>query len=467
MTPPAAGKKRIGELLVEADLVSADAVTEALEWQRKSGGRLVGILVAMGALSVEEFARFLVREQRIPSVALDHYEVPPEVLGLLSREFCLQHEVLPLDKMGNSLTIGMACPLDAATIAKIEQMTGLRVRGLLCSLEDIQAALREHYGSAPEIDDVIQRYDAPQAQFERRLAPKAPATPASAAPAPAAAMAGSEVRLEFAGTLLARLTAVPPLPETIARVKSAIDNPDAELRDVVSIIKEDPGVSGRLLSLVNSAAFGLSQRVASVETAAALLGMSQVYSVVLSAAALDFFEKAVWFDRREFMRKAELCSLGTQVLGRMAGIPNTNGLFRAGLLHDIGRLGLALVAPHYAGESAVNTPDAAAVPVERERFGLTHCEAGYILAHTWNLPDDLAQAIRFHFRPDLATAGTVMVSAVALAAALAEQKLFPTEDEVVEDPRIEYALAALHLEAATLPIILHNIEEALESKSQQ
>ena len=74
------------------------------------------------------------------------YDVPSDVTALVPKDFAREHEVLPLDRMGSLLTVAMVCPLDKATIRALEVLTGLRVKAVLCSPEDLRKGIARHYG---------------------------------------------------------------------------------------------------------------------------------------------------------------------------------------------------------------------------------------------------------------------------------------------------------------------------------
>ena len=120
---------------------------EALQVQRNNGGKVVEVLVSLGHLKIDDFINFLSRQPGIASIDLVHYQIPRTITELIPKELAVKHEVFPIVKMGKLLTIGMACPLDSATIAHIEEATGLRVKPILCSQHDIRIAIKNYYPS--------------------------------------------------------------------------------------------------------------------------------------------------------------------------------------------------------------------------------------------------------------------------------------------------------------------------------
>lgn len=138
-------KKRIGELLVEEGLVTGLDLARALLHQRECGGKIIDILVALGAIDSVAVVNFLGRQPGIPSLRLCNYDVHRKVISLVPKELAVKHEVFPVETMGRILTLGMVCPLDRQAILELEKVTELKVRPILCSPEDIRAAINRYY----------------------------------------------------------------------------------------------------------------------------------------------------------------------------------------------------------------------------------------------------------------------------------------------------------------------------------
>ena len=149
-------KKPIGELLVEAGLIRPEHIEEALQKQRREGGKMVEILIGLGRLQTNEFVRFLARQGGVPSIDLAHYEIPVQIIGLVQRDFVIKNEAIPIDKLGRLLTVAMVCPLDSDTIQELETMTQSKVKPLLCSPEAIRMAIQRYY-PAPGMAGLFKR----------------------------------------------------------------------------------------------------------------------------------------------------------------------------------------------------------------------------------------------------------------------------------------------------------------------
>ncbi len=135
----------IGQLLVEANLVNRDQLDCALVQQKATGKKLVETMIEMGFFTQQTFNNLMARQPGIASLDLNNYKVPKDLVDLIPAEFAAQHQVFPIDKLGRLFTVGMDCPLDKSTIAHLESVTGLRVKPILCSSEDISSSIKQYY----------------------------------------------------------------------------------------------------------------------------------------------------------------------------------------------------------------------------------------------------------------------------------------------------------------------------------
>lgn len=405
---PRQARRRIGEMMLEAGLINPAQLEQGLSVQRAEGRKLVETLIALGHLTPGAFVEFLAKQPGIASIDLSKYEIPRELVNLIPREIAAKHQVFPLDKLGKLLTVGMVCPLDAETVRNIEELTGLRVKALLCSPEDIRAAIERYY-PVPESDGAPAEQPANGANV-RGLA--------------------CSIRLSNVAGLIRQIHTLPALPETVQRVRHATLDPETSVKQVADIITLDPPIAAKVLSVANSAAYGFPQRVDDVTLAVSLLGLRETYSIVLSAAVVDFFDKSRTFDYKQFWLESMCCAGATRIVARAANQSRAHGLFAAGLLHDLGRLVLAeVVADAYARVPAGINGEELIVAEERE-IGIGHPEAGYVLADVWGLPADITEPIRYHHHPERAADHKAHVAIVAIAESLARAKGETTEENL-------------------------------------
>jgi HD-like signal output (HDOD) protein/CheY-like chemotaxis protein len=206
-------------------------------------------------------------------------------------------------------------------------------------------------------------------------------------------------------TLVARINKLPTLPATYQRLVDCLKRTDANMEDVAKIIAMDPSMSARLLKLVNSAYFGLAKPVADVARAGALLGLDRIMALVLGQGIFSggdtpkvrgFSLEALWVHSVATATAAHRIALEEGMDKEQVA-----AAFLAGMLHDIGKLVLAMGVPDdYARvlELARGRPGSER-ELETLELQAAHTDVGAYLVGLWGLPNHIAEAIAFHEDP--------------------------------------------------------------------
>ena len=143
---------KLGEILVRENLVTPQQLREALDYQRASGGRLGTNLVKLGIISDDVITAVLSRQYGVPSINLDLFHIENDVIKLISQEVALKYTVLPISKVGATLTLAMADPTNVAAMDDIKFMTGLNVEPVIASEASIQMSIGKYYSGSTQID---------------------------------------------------------------------------------------------------------------------------------------------------------------------------------------------------------------------------------------------------------------------------------------------------------------------------
>jgi type IV pilus assembly protein PilB len=143
---------KLGEILVRENLVTPQQLREALDYQRTSGGRLGSNLVKLGMISDDVITAVLSRQYGIPSINLDLFQIEPDVIKLISQEVALKYTILPISKVGATLTLAMADPTNVFAMDDIKFMTGLNVEPVIVSEASIQMSIGKYYSGSTQID---------------------------------------------------------------------------------------------------------------------------------------------------------------------------------------------------------------------------------------------------------------------------------------------------------------------------
>jgi type IV pilus assembly protein PilB len=141
-------RKRIGELLLEAGVITPEQLQEALAEQQTHGGRLCYNLIRLGFLRADDLVGFLRDQFGVAAVNLERYQVPPAVLALIPAAFARARRVVPLHVLGETLTVAMVDPSRVEDVRAIREMTGLEPDPVISPEASLEAALRRFYPAA-------------------------------------------------------------------------------------------------------------------------------------------------------------------------------------------------------------------------------------------------------------------------------------------------------------------------------
>ena len=149
---------RLGELLVKEKLITQEQLTKALEYQRQHGCRLGMALMKLGLTSEDEVTEILSRQYGVPSINLKYYEVDPTVINLIPQDTAVRYQIVPLSRVGSTLTIAMTDPTNVFAMDDIKFMTGFNVEPVVASETSINEAISKFYGevnSGEELSKVM------------------------------------------------------------------------------------------------------------------------------------------------------------------------------------------------------------------------------------------------------------------------------------------------------------------------
>ena len=206
---------------------------------------------------------------------------------------------------------------------------------------------------------------------------------------------------------------LPTLPLALLEAQRIIDDPGTTFAQLAEVIGRDQVITGKVLRMVNSPAYGFPGRIASIQNALVLLGFNVIKSLLLAAALFDSIPQGM----PELWRHSSGCASACKELGRLLGLENSDELFAAGLLHDIGKVVIAVQLPE-AHEEIIRLKREENIfchDAEERVLGMAHPRIGAWLAEHWSLPASLRQALAHHHRPtnarhDMTTSSVVHIA---------------------------------------------------------
>lgn len=198
---------------------------------------------------------------------------------------------------------------------------------------------------------------------------------------------------------------IPSLSPTASKVIQLANNINTPPPELTKAIKLDPVLSAKVIRLVNSSYFALSNQIVSLEKAVIMLGLNTIKNLALSAAILSQMEakeKADNFDREGFWKHSLAVGVTSKLIAQKRGIEKKviEDYFIAGLLHDLGVLAECQIFPEefqriLLSIENVNLIDAEEVILD----GMNHCSIGKVLAERWKLSSDLLDVLLKHHIP--------------------------------------------------------------------
>jgi HD-like signal output (HDOD) protein len=258
------------------------------------------------------------------------------------------------------------------------------------------------------------------------------------------------------------------LPDIYLRIEKVIKDPNSSARHVAAIISQDPNLSVKLLKIVNSAFYGLRQKIDTISRAVTIVGHNQISDLILGTSVMALFSgiPANLMNMNLFWEHSVACGTCARWIAGFRKFPNTESFFVAGLLHDLGKLILFKNLPRQAKAvlRQIRYSEKFYYQTERELIGFDHTQVGKALAEQWKLPDGLVQAIGGHHPPwslPLDAEAAIIFVADNLAIALG----IGTSGENFVSPELTYAVDLLSLPNGIwenlIPLIKNQIKETV------
>jgi type IV pilus assembly protein PilB len=137
--------KQLGELLIERGVINKSQLDEALLMQKEKGGLIGEIMVELGFVKEDDIAQTLTAQYGFPYLPLANYDINPEIAHIIPGRVARQYLIIPIDKIGNNLTLAMSNPLNVQAIEDVELISGYNVQAFVSTSTDIKIAIEKHY----------------------------------------------------------------------------------------------------------------------------------------------------------------------------------------------------------------------------------------------------------------------------------------------------------------------------------
>ncbi len=134
-----------GKLLIEQGVIQHEQLQLAIENQKVNGGLIGEIFVQLNFATEKDIAQALTTQYGFPYLPLANYEIDPEVMSAVPENICREFFLVPIDKIGKSLTIATSDPLNVKALEDIELLTGCTVQTFITTMSEVKQAFEKHY----------------------------------------------------------------------------------------------------------------------------------------------------------------------------------------------------------------------------------------------------------------------------------------------------------------------------------
>ncbi len=206
---------------------------------------------------------------------------------------------------------------------------------------------------------------------------------------------------------------IPRIPEIVKILIAHTNNPDVEFDDIAKDVEKEQVISMKVLRLVNSAHFGLSRKIGSINQALVLLGISELRKLVITSGIIESVPHIPSLDINEFWLDSFRTATYAKWLADESKLDNSDMIYTAGLIHQLGTILI-----HLGNHDAANDIDEAIYQgnsranSERQRLGFTSNQACAELCRQWQFPEELASTVEKAAEPT--SFDTISLSACAV-----------------------------------------------------
>ena len=207
--------------------------------------------------------------------------------------------------------------------------------------------------------------------------------------------------MNSAEALIAQFKKIRTLPPIVAKLVQLVNDEDSTLQDFEEVIRLDPALVARLLTLVNSSYFGLTRKVDSISRAVALLGMKNLHNIAVTDAIQGMLRRKAGseqFSPQSLWMHSAASGICCKMIAERIFTINGDDAYLCGILHDIGLI-VELEAEEEKFLTIIDELSASGpgiIELEQGALNTDHCEIGYLLAKEWRMADPIAEAIRDH-----------------------------------------------------------------------
>ena len=270
--------------------------------------------------------------------------------------------------------------------------------------------------------------------------------------------------------ILRHMKDLPPIPQTILKAREIMTNPDSDFKELANIFETDQAIAAKILKLANSPYYGYSGKITSIQRASVILGhrtLVELLTVIGTAGLLGNKLVGYWLDSGALWKHSLAVAFGSKIIASKTEPALSNDAFTSGLIHDVGKL----ILDQYIKErwelfeKFMVDGEHTFLDAEKKILDLDHAEVASEVCKSWNIPEPLTVAIRYHHHPSQSN-GSELAYIVHVADAIAmmtglglgiDGTLYQMDDKAME---------FLNLREENLNDIMGKVLEAVQKISE-
>jgi HD-like signal output (HDOD) protein len=265
---------------------------------------------------------------------------------------------------------------------------------------------------------------------------------------------------------IARGENLPVLPQVVSTVFRVVGDPHSTARDLEKLIEQDPGLTAKVLRVVNSPAYGVSQ-INSVGRALAVLGVNRVRNLLVSVAFQNMISdrsKSTKFNKVEYWRHSLAVAVAARGLARVSMAYRAEELFLIGLFHDIGLIVMDKFCPEIL-DLVIRYAEVHNIPLDEAETKIgafSHAQLGSILAAKWGFGESVKVTVAGHHDPSSLSTPNNGTAIVYVANRLAHESGFTNQMPKVSIQVDEAMLKAIDVTTDQLEVVRSEMTQEVE-----
>jgi len=279
-------------------------------------------------------------------------------------------------------------------------------------------------------------------------------------------MAPAQTRWYEAGSQPWAHLRLPPFPQVAVRVLQLVNNENVQLHELSDLISSDPAFASEVLTIANSLLYAPRFPSNSIMQAIAVLGANNLQGLCLTVGVRAYLGKSLSLpSMRGLWRHNLACALIAEHLAQTSSLDKEIA-YTSGVMHDVGRLALAVVRPkEYALLLGTHSGTPASIlQGERDLFGWDHCEAGLHLTADWQLPHEFEAVVAEHHSPRSTEGPWGVAELIKLSCRIADMAGFPAFPGCEVTPYVELVEELPAHERSTFPVKLEALIQEIGDK---